>query len=456
MVMEEISRSNPLIQSLSNATFWTGLFATCYLAVLPMASTIALRNVALLGLLIALGWHFSRIKSNFRLGMPVMLWALYLIAFPLFSDDHSTAWQSLGGQWGRGLLAMLAGVGVASILSNKNRGLAFYLGLISSLPILVHLILFIVKAWTTSSIPWGYWGRETHHADLGYAAGQAVILLAAAIAAGPRVLRPWSAALIVACLLSTALANSRAGFAFCVLGGVSVFAAAYLTRTTHRRINFLVGALGVIVVGTIVLAVAIQEDARWRTMTPELVAGFHGDAIQLQCEGTASIEPLIIANHGDQAQRIINSVQYGDGSRVVLFRAGLALALKHPWGSDGSRQAFQKVLRQECANPAITMAHTHDGWLDTILALGWGGASLYLFVLLNFFRQGYLYLRDENGLSEWALVLVVLSTFWMVRGFTDSVLRDHMLEMQGFVLSFALISMRRQKTNLSNSAQLTS
>ena len=33
----------------------------------------------------------------------------------------------------------------------------------------------------------------------------------------------------------------------------------------------------------------------------------------------------------------------------------------------------------------------------------------------------------------------------MVRGLTDSVLRDHMLEMQGFVLSFALTIMQRQK-----------
>jgi hypothetical protein len=427
------------------STFWIGLFAACYLAVLPMADTIALRNVALLALLLCLGWHFRMSRPSLQCSLPLLLWVTYLLAFPLIANSSATAFESLLGQWGTGVLAMLAGAGVAAVFYNKDKGAAFYLGLVSAVPILVHLSLFAWKTWETSSIPWGYWGRETHHADLGYAAGQSVVLLAAAIIAGHRkTMRPMAIVLIIACLLSTALAHSRAGLGFSLIGGLLVVGASFLARVSYRQKHILISLIGIVVVGALVLTMAVRNDVRWRNMTSELAAGFYGDAIQLECEGTASIEPEVIANYGDQSQRLIASVQYGDGSRIVVLRAGIALALKHPWGSDGSRQAFQKLLRQECANPAISMAHTHNGWLDTILALGWAGALLYLGVLLFFMKQGLSYLHHESGLNEWVLVLVALSAFWILRGFTDSVFRDHMLEMQGFVLAFAFVVSRSQ------------
>jgi hypothetical protein len=448
--MEEKNRKTSVALSHAIAmsrtsTFWIGLFAACYLAVLPMADTIALRNLALFALLLCLGWHFRKSRPSLQWPLPLLLWVLYLLVFPLIADSHTMAFESLQGQWGAGVLAMLAGAGVAAIFYNKDKGAVLCLGMVSAVPILVHLSLFIWRTWTTSSIPWGYWGRETHHADLGYAAGQSVVLLTAAIVAGrKKTMRPLALALIVACLLSTALAHSRAGLAFSLIGGLLVVGTSSLAHASYRQKHVLGNLIGIVIVGVFVLTMAVRNDVRWRNMTSEVVAGFYGDAIRLECEGTASIEPEVIARYGDQSQRIIASVQYGDGSRFVVLRAGLALALKHPWGSDGSRQAFQKLLRQECINPAISMAHTHNGWLDTVLALGWSGAILYLAVLLYFFRQGLTHLHPEGGLNEWVLVLIPLSIFWILRGFTDSVFRDHMLEMQGFVLAFALTTLNMQ------------
>lgn len=434
------------LDEVSTSTFWIGLLAACYLAILPMSNTIALRNVVLLALSLCLAWHFLKIRLSVKWALPVVLWVFYLFFFPVIADSPTTALESLAGQWGRGLLAMLVGAGVATIFYRQDKGAAFYLGLVSAFSILVHLALFGWKAWVTSSIPWGYWGRETHHADLGYAAGQAVVLLAAAIAAGNRYLRPLAVALVAACLLSTALAHSRAGLAFCLIGGVLVLGCVYLTRATNRRIHLLAGLVGLSLIGVAVLAVAVKEDVRWRNMASQLVAGFQGDAIQIQCEGTSSIESRIIAQYGsgEQAQQVISSVRDGDGARMVVLRAGLVLALKHPWGSDGSRHSFQKLLMEECATPAIQMAHTHNGWLDTILALGWIGAALYMGVLLCFLTQGFSYLRRQRSLNEWAIVLVALSAFWILRGFTDSVFRDHMLEMQGFFLAYASVVLNLQ------------
>jgi hypothetical protein len=426
--------------------------AACYVAILPMANTIALRNLLLLLLLLSLIMPLLKLWHAFKCPWPVLLWGLYLCLFPLISDSSEVAVASLFGQWGRGLLAMLAGAGVATILCKENKGSIFYLGLASAIPILIHLALFSWKAWVTMSIPWGYWGRETHHADLGYAAGQSVILLSAAMVTGNR--RLWAGVLIVACLMSTVFAHSRAGLVFCLIGGLLVFSAAYLAGASQRRMHFLAVLTAVMLAGAAVLVLAVKEDVRWRNMTSQLLAGLEGDAIQIQCEGTSSIESKIISQYGsgEQAQGVIAGVRNGDGARMVLLRAGFELVLKHPWGSDGSRHAFKKMLREECASPAISMAHTHNGWLDTLLALGWGGAALYMAVLGYFFLQGFLHLRSEQVVNAWAFVLVGLSAFWILRGFTDSVFRDHMLEMQVFLLSCASVALRLQTQSGKQSA----
>ncbi|MDO8249196.1 MAG: O-antigen ligase family protein [Rhodoferax sp.] len=442
--MKQLVNIRPIVlNGVSTSTFWIGLFAAIYLAVLPMSGTIALRNVVLLLLSLCLAWQFLNTRPSVKWALPVVLWVIYLFFFPFIAVSSAIAVENLLGQWGRGVLAMLVGAGVAAIFCRKDIGVTFYLGLASAFSILVHLYLFGLKAWVTSSIPWGYWGRETHHADLGYTAGQAVVLLAASTIAGNRRLRPFAVALIFACFLSTALAQSRAGLAFCLIGGALVFGCAYLARARNMPKHLLAGLVGLLLVGGGVLAVAVKEDVRWRNMTSQLVAGLDGDAIQIQCEGTSSIESRIIDQYGsgERAQQVISSVRDGDGARMVVLRAGLVLALKYPWGSDGSRQSFQKLLRQECATPAIQMAHTHNGWLDTILALGWIGATLYMGVLLYFLKQGLSYLHRQRSLNEWAIVLVALSAFWILRAFTDSVLRDHMLEMQGFFLAYASVAL---------------
>jgi hypothetical protein len=74
------------------------------------------------------------------------------------------------------------------------------------------------------------------------------------------------------------------------------------------------------------------------------------------------------------------------------------------------------------------------------------GAILYLVVLVNFIRIGYKNIRNaDNELNVWAVVLFSLSIFWIIRAFTDSVYRDHMFEMQGFVLAYAYTALSQTK-----------
>lgn len=431
----------------SRAALWAAVFAAIYVAVLPMSNTIAVRNLALLGLLISLAWQASALRAEIKFGLPVLLWGAYLLVFPLIAQDTHAAWKNLEGQWGRGLLAMMAGAGAAVALSRWLGSKAiFVLSFLSAIPLLTHLSLFFIKALESGAMPWGYWGRETHHADLGFAAGQTVILSMGAMIAGERKYRLSAALLVVAALSSTVLARSRAGVAFAMLGGILVLLAAYSWQGFLQRRHVLLGLGAFALIASSFGVLTVKDDSRWMRMATELSAGLLGDSLRIECEGVEILQTELASRYGEsRAQSLLDSVRYGDGSRMVVVRAGMDLALSHPWGSDGSRQAFQKLLREKCPEPAISMAHTHNGWIDTLLAIGWLGAGLYLWVLLWFGWNGWRDLRAQEAFATWGLVLVALSLFWLIRGFTDSVYRDHMLEMQGFVLAYALLASRMER-----------
>lgn len=417
-------------------TVWVGLLAGVYLAILPMSNTIALRNLVLALLLL---FTFRSLLRNWRKSGPgwsVALWALYLLLFPLFVQDHAVAWQSLGGQWGRSLLALIVGAGVASLMAgeDRDRGLdvMFFFGIASAAPLLIHLFLLGMAFWNTQVIPWGNWGREKHHADLGYAAGHAIILMGVYLISGARRFRWVAPVLVFLSFLSLLLARSRAGLLFGVLAGAVMVIAAFMARGGEKRLGTTAWTLVPLLLGGLLFVVALKVDPRWERSLTQLSSPWSGDALQIECEGGGV--------HGSHEAPQVHTGD--DGSRIILMRAGLALALEHPWGLDGSRQAFQKRLQQVCAKPAFLMAHTHNGWLDTVLAIGWAGAALYLLLLLHFLWQGWTQRRRGGVLNPWALVLVTASLFWILRGLLDSVYRDHMLEMQGFLLAYAAVALR--------------
>lgn len=428
--------------------------ATIYIAVLPMASTIALRNLALLGMLMLLVICLRRtgigvLSTLFGPWLaPLVVWIAYLCLFPLFAEDSSEAWRSLGTVWYRGILALLAGAGLALVIGPRLPiGTAFQIGVVSMTALFIHLGLVVWKAVETSAMPWNYWGRETHHADLGYAAGHAVVLLAISLVAGREGKRALAWGLIAVALASVTIAHSRGGLGFALLGLLLVFALAGLARGGAHRFRQAGVLVGVISIIAGMVFFASRSDDRWGRMIDRLAGGFYGDSLQIQCEGYSKVEQELIQRFGEghRAADLVESIRNGDGARMVLLRAGLRQAIDHPWGLDGSRQAYQRRLERYCPNSdpnVFKPAHTHNGWLDTVLALGWIGAGLYLLVLLNFLRMGVAGLRAGGDGLEFALVLVGLSLFWILRGLTDSVYRDHQLEMQGFVLAYAAVALR--------------
>ncbi len=489
----QISRVQPWFGKLllPRKVHW-GLFLV-YLAVLPVAGTIALRNVVLAVLVVqSLFFCLANLKAGRRqtgdglFPAWLVLWAAFLVLSPLIAVDRGAAWRELGGQWLESLLAwFVAFVVLARITPTVSVFLS--VALASALYPFFYLALFL-WAWvggfgfpasiedislgdlsvvlarnietiswpSLSGFPWGFRGFDPIHANLGAAAAHAFIAFAvwgvACWQKGREIKIAWLVLLLSAAFLSPVLANSRASV-LCI--GLLVLLAIFVAGAMLWREKSVEGmkptagrlsSLGIPVLGVLCLMgfLAYQsydKDPRWRTMLHKATIGFWvPDAMDVVCHGISAelesgIRSRLAGMPAVQVDEILQGMG-GDGGRVLVMRAGLQLVFEQPLGLDGSRHAYKRLILAKCGKvPALDFAHPHQGWIDLALALGWAGMLLYLGMFIYLLRMAVTGLL-KRGWNGWELGLLMLCVFWISRGFFDSVYREHYLQMQGAMIGF--------------------
>jgi hypothetical protein len=489
MALEEKNQDSPFMK-LRIQDIFKCLFLA-YLAILPVADTIALRNLFLFLLLVILfGWllrtgRHTLAGTSWRqwLPIPLVIWALYLVLFPLWAPEHDVAWTNLRGQWGLSLASWCIGIGAALMLRERGPGL-WALSLASAFLVGLHLLQVLLAwsglfgpnvpgdlplskmwhsmravlegqvDWHWQSFPWGFRGFDPMHGNLGYTASQAIALLLAwaAFAVSQRnVTETWRTVLaVIVCFFSIAVANSRGAVLYSagliVLAGGLYFWIRRRAVVAGQGASFsskAIPALLVLFVTVLTLALgqSLRKDTRWHTMVDKARAGFLvEEPVDFLCNGLTpedqrALEVRIAPHDLAYAYGIVQGLN-GDGGRVVLMRASLGLVWEHPLGLDGSRHSFKKLMELRCGHkPFFEFAHTHQAWIDTALALGWGGVLVLATLFAHFAFVGA---RSLGGDSTrfWGCALFLLAIFWSLRGLADSVYREHNLQMQALLLGY--------------------
>jgi hypothetical protein len=163
--------------------------------------------------------------------------------------------------------------------------------------------------------------------------------------------------------------------------------------------------------------------------------------IQLLCEGLSPDQELQIRNtyahrSTENVDDLINGLKGQDGGRILLMRVGLDMVFAYPIGLDGSRSSYKKLMEKKCGHkPELNFANLHQSWMDLALGLGWLGAGLFAWLLIYFLRTGWRKYYGSGGeAAAWGLALFLLATFWFMRGFADTLYREHYLQMQAMVM----------------------
>jgi len=459
-----------------------------------MSHTIALRNLLLFVLLgLLLGFVASRraqLGQLVRTARPVpwalLAWFAFLLLFPLWAVQSDVAWANLRGQWIGSMIAWVVGFGAVWILGPQGPGL-WALALASAFPLAVHLLLTLsawagllgaafpahmspALLWATLTpifdsaspplagvqrFPWGFQGIEPMHGNLGYAACQAIALLSVwLLLAWRNQERSKVAAAFLAialCLVSLLVAYSRGAFLFALLvmllaGLTYSFKIARKQRhpaPDHQTTRW-GPVLGLVMVAFLVSFVAfnsISRDPRWHSMVDKAKIGLtQENSQQLLCDGlTPEAENKIRDDYQHRGpayvQDLIDGLK-GDGGRIILMRVGFDLVLENPRGLDGSRSAYKKLIEEKCGHvPQLGFEHAHQSWIDISLALGWLGAGIFAWVLIYFMQTGWRGI-DLQSVAPWAFALFLICGFWIVRGFGDSLYREHYLQMQAILIAY--------------------
>ncbi len=424
------------------------IFLTLFFGLLPIWNiphTIAARYVlASLLLLIVIisdpGW-----KEFFRKNLVLLAFFAYLL-FHLFflSNNFESALNNFRAEWMYLVLFSVLGAGTGLVISkDRPSRLMLYLGIAFAVPLLIHLGVSLNEGLNRGAIPWGYWGISEIHGDLGYTAIHATIFLSVffLFLAKRAYEKTLALLLLFTCIASPLLASSRGGTAFVLILLIAVFSIDLAIKFEHK-LTLKKQLLGIVVVLMCLIAVmkigAAVDPGRWNGVLTRLQMGLKGNPLQVTCEGVGVLkkaledEGVVI---GPEISQALNSIQDGDGARVMTARTALVLVGANPLGIDQSKEAYQIALSRVC-DPAIRISHAHNGWIDTALAIGIPGAILYFLVLLNFARLGYRSMRLDGVNKAYAVALFTLSSIWIVRALFDSTQRDQMLEMQVFTIAF--------------------
>jgi O-antigen ligase len=97
--------------------------------------------------------------------------------------------------------------------------------------------------------------------------------------------------------------------------------------------------------------------------------------------------------------------------RAAWFKVGVGLALHTPLGYGLIEDSFKKMAKYNWPEVSDNLSHSHSGWLDVILAVGFPGFFCVLGALVVAIRQSSIVLNPWKALTFWSLVANLM--LWM-------------------------------------------
>lgn len=405
--------------------------------------TMAIRNIAA-GLLLILVIVRNRDWLTFlKESKALILFGAYLLFYLLFiSTDFLETAKNIKSEWLKFILYSLVGGTIGMWFANHSRNkLFFFLGFSFSVPLLIHLVLFGLKAIESQSIPWGYAGLSLSHGDLGYSALQGIIFLSVYLffLSTTKLGKASSLLLIILMVISVVLARSRGGLIFSIISFMIASLSFILTSgrlTNGKKISSIVLLMIFLAISSR-LATSTFSD-RWQNLDLKISIGLMGNALDVNCNGADGIrnelseKGVLITK---EIEDTLSEIQVGTAARVTTARAGIALLQINPFGFNGSRDGYQIGINKIC-KPVSEMGNTHNGWIDTALAIGVIGAFILLIIYIANIVAALKVLRSPiNQDKAVACALFATSLVWLIRNILDTAQRDQMLEIQGFCMA---------------------
>lgn len=351
----------------------------------------------------------------------LFLWVLFHLFF--LSQDYPAQLMELRRIWKyAGLGAVFAlglGLSLSSVSNDDSRSrqkngywVMIYFGL--CLPILIYLLKYVLTIYgdvlgisppaflkINSNSNSAFYVPKTDYIAfclpvLALSLGQILRLLTSTTRV---ILSQYFASLVYLLVISAILflfniQNTKNGIAYAV-ALIGLFIALILRKASSIKLWHKLLLLVVIGATTVTMLYPhIQKNDSWRTLIADIKVGLQLDLYpQWKYAGEQGYP-------NNQFGKMVSVTNY---ERAAWSKAGAQLAFQSPLGYGLVEDSFKRMVKAKWSEASPNLSHSHSGWLDLVLGVGFPGFFCVFFALL-------LNIRQSNGLAEPWKSLV----FWML------------------------------------------
>ena len=355
----------------------------------------------------------------------LQLWMLVVVIG--FAENAVASIGEWKGQWLTAMMALSTGIGTAAVICrmqtlNARSVCALTIAVPVTALIILHDAVVLGDMLKQGSLLTQHAGITDHKANISFAFALLEPILVADMLSRlvhRRGLLPfpsWVGLLILALSVFALLtAGARNGlitifFAF-LLGGAAMLPQLKAVYSRRRLVVSSIAGLTLIITYAVV---ALKTDPRWQNFLETLPIAWdiEGDTRWLNGDGS----DLPIAPSGKPVEA---SAYY----RIAWAHEGARMLIERPLGTEINRGTFNRLLLEKYGHTGAS--HTHNGWLDMGLNVGFPGLILWAGFLLLLARMGWRMHREHADPLGFALFLLV-ATF-AFRALLDTTFREHPL-----------------------------
>jgi O-antigen ligase len=375
-----------------------------------------------------------KLKAVVGIFFALHIWMIFVALF--FSSDVVASLSEWKGQWLPTSLSFFIGMSLAiTIMRARFDNPVSVVALVILIPLSAFVFIHdLVVLWniiskkTFYAFEYGY-GITDHRATIGYVITLIEPLLIADVLRrvsqhDPFLKIPsWLAASILALsFFALIAATARNGLLILILAFVlaSIIMLTELRKVYTARRIFTFSMVALVFLSAFLL-IFIKSDSRWQNFIETIPVAWDIDRDTLWLKSdtlwlSKDRNLLPITSSGQP-------VELSAYSRIAWAHEGWRMLLDHPWGTEISRYSFQKLVLEKYGTAG--MAHSHNSWIDFGLNVGFLGLLLW---------AGFLFMLARMGWREWkqygqpmGMALFLLTLLFSIRGFLDSIFRDHII-----------------------------
>lgn len=368
---------------------------------------------------------FQRRAAPIWLIVALFAWALFHLVF--ISQDYAAQLLELKRIWKYAALAAIFAFGFGLSLSSAiNKGgetttgqasipkyWAFiYFGL--CLPVLIYLLKYALTKYgatfgiqTPPYLQIYFWSQPFYVPKTDYAAfclpplaialGQIQVLLVSSTKLKGREYLAISfyLATIAATLFLFFIQDIKNGMAYAALC-VVLFALSLLFGGGQikfwKKLLFVVVGASLLMTG---LLPHIKKNDSWRTLVADTKVALQTDQYQQWKYAGAQGYP------NNEYGTMVSITNY---ERAAWLKIGLELSAKNPLGYGLVEDSFRKMTKARWPEVSPNLSHSHSGWLDVILAVGFPGFACLFGALLTALSQAKSIAQPWKSVVIWALL----------------------------------------------------